>query len=179
MMCVATVLKETRKQRGLSQTELGRILGYSKSAVSGMERREIDIPDVVIKKAVKKLQSWRLPIERCQECDSNIFTAPYMDGANDNPIAVLAKLREEMVEGIEAIDKLLTMGITNKTSRDDLTEQEFERMMDELEQIYDVSPGVQFTMIRFAETFEVLLDRIRLRNEKKLHGNGALARKNI
>lgn len=72
-MCVATVLKETREQKGLSQTELGRILGYSKSAVSGMERKEIDIPDVVVKKAAKRLGSWKLAVEKCQECSTNIF----------------------------------------------------------------------------------------------------------
>ena len=178
-MCVATVMKEVRKDAGMSQTDFGRLTGYSKSAISDMERKKADIPEIVIKKTAKRLGSWRLAIEKCQECSTNIFCAPYLDGANDNHIAVLAKLQEELEEATEAIQNIFDMNLINKKKRDDLTEQEMDMLEDYFDQIYDVGPAIQFAILRFAELFELDPERIRLRNEKKLHGNGALTRKNI
>lgn len=92
---------------------------------------------------------------------------------------MLAKLQEELKEATEAIQNIFDMDLINKQKRDDLTEQEMDMLEDYFEQIYDVGPGAQFAILRFAELFELDPREIRLRNEKKLHCNGALTRKNI
>ncbi|TDX49131.1 helix-turn-helix domain-containing protein [Orenia marismortui] len=177
-MCLATVLKETRINLGLSQTEFGQLVGYSKSSISDMERKKERIPDFVVDKVVKKSKSWRLGVEKCQECKTNIFCAPYLDTANKNPFAVLVKLKEELNEAMEAVDELLTMGIINKRSREDLTDKEFEIMTELLEQVYDVNPASQFAILRFAEKYELDPVRTKSKNIFKLKKNGALKRNN-
>lgn len=94
------------------------------------------------------------------------FCAPYLDGANDNHIAVLAKLQEELEEATEAIQDILDMSLINKKKKDDLTEKEMDKLEDCFEQIYDVGPATQFAILRFAELFELDPEKIRLRNKK-------------
>ncbi|WP_018249823.1 helix-turn-helix domain-containing protein [Orenia marismortui] len=177
-MCVASELKNVRESLGMSQGEFGAIVGFGRTSISNMEKKEKDIPDFVVEQVVKKTKSWKLAVEKCQECRTNIFCAPYLDSANDNPFSVLVKLKEELSEAMDAVDELMTMGIINKRGREDLSDREFQKTGDLLEQVYDVGPASQFTILRFAEEYDLDPVRIRSRNKMKLEKNGAIKRKN-
>ena len=176
-MCLGSETRRVRNENNLSLKEFGALVGYGKSSISDMERKN-KVPSCVVKQAAKKLNAFELEVEKCQECDNNLFTAPYLNTANNNPITILNKLKEELEEAIEATDELLEMQsvkyMLNNPKELEATEVQKEKIVDLLEQIYDVGPGSQFAILIFSKLINFDPERFKQRSEQKLQENGAL-----
>ena len=102
-------IKNSRKNAGITRDVLGAMVGISAAAVSKIENDELKFgptPEMLIKIADalgdQSILIYALlnnPI--CQRIIPRAFSP--LNNINDNPSAILAKLREELVEAVDAV----------------------------------------------------------------------------
>lgn len=160
------ILKETRVNAGLTQRQLASKVNVAQCRISAYENGE-SIPNDIAIEISRALKSPRLRQAISYELRNQIISIPILNNVNDDPIVVLDSLVEEAGELIESSMKLKKL-IRNKTSFENLTEVELEKIMSFEEQIADIIPAVQLHFVRMAEIFDLDISRIEKRMLMKL-----------
>ncbi len=177
-MTIGQKIKEVRKRKGLSGAELGGLVGTSKSYISKIETDSIKggpEPEILIKlsealddRTILVHALMENPI--CQMIIPRAF-AP-LNNINDNPSAVLAKLREELAEAIEAADILSRIFSVKEPQN---TPNYKETLLANCEQILDTCRCVEEMFAKFKESGAMTEEdhlEIRIRQQAKVERNG-------
>jgi transcriptional regulator with XRE-family HTH domain len=160
-------LKETRERYDITQTEIARAVGVSKSAWSRYEKREIKMPRDVSENAIKYLGDARLKAIYAYEQKTEYLNAPFLDNVDENPSTVLWALIEEAEELVDSSKKLEKL-IRNKSSKEDFSKSEWEDLVEYEMQIADLIPALKLHFVRMNEKFDLDLDLLELKLKNKL-----------
>lgn len=145
-MNIGEVVKAARKKRGITATELANLVGMSKSAISIIEMDGLKNgpdPDTLCKIA-DSLNDLSILVHHCQACPvrKHIFLKQFPDLNNirRDPAIIAARLRREMTEAVDALDRLAErFSDADFKSRPDYQEV-FER---EMEQVVDAERAIE------------------------------------
>lgn len=113
-MMIGAVLRDERERVGLTQRQLARRIFISQGAVSNYEAELRPVPEDVLCRAIRALNSPRLMYQRCFECAVNPWLMPWLDKVDSHPVAVLAVALRELEE---AKDALADLDLINKTAQ--------------------------------------------------------------
>lgn len=137
---------DCRKKRGMRQDELAALVGMSAPALWAYENDQLKArPDA--EKLIRISDALKAPeilLHHCETCPvrQHVFLKyfPDLNNIRNDPAVIAARLRREMVEGADALDRL-TERFSDKDfkSRPDYREA-FER---EMEQVIDVKRGIE------------------------------------
>lgn len=145
MKTLGQKIAESRKNRSMTQAQLGNIIGLSQNAVSGIEadaNKTLDVQTLI--RISEALNDLSLLISHCETCPVRQYVFlkyfPDLNNIRNDPAVIAARLRKEMVEGADALDRL-TERFSDKDfkNRPDYKEV-FER---EMEQVIDVKRGIE------------------------------------
>lgn len=145
-MSLGSKIIEARKKRGVKQDELANMICMSAPALWAYEndklKRTAD-PQVLIRIS-EALKAPEILISHCETCPvrQHVFLKyfPDLNNIRNDPAVIAARLRKEMVEGAEALDRLTErFSDQDFKSRPDYREV-FEK---EMEQVIDVKRGIE------------------------------------
>lgn len=177
-MTLGEKIKISRKNAGVTRDALAEHLEISPAAVSKIENDDLKFgptPDILIKIADalndQSILIYALlnnPI--CQRIIPRAFTP--LNNINDNPSAILAKLREELTEAVDAVDILSRIFSVKEPQN---TPAYKETLLAKLEQVVDVPRCVEelFDQLKSAGamTEEDHLE-VHIRQQAKVERNG-------
>lgn len=137
---------ECRKKLGMRQDELAALVGMSAPALWAYENDQLKSrPDSdKLIRISEALNAPEILLHHCETCPvrQHVFLKyfPDLNNIRNDPAVIAARLRKEMVEGADALDRL-TERFSDKDfkSRPDYKEI-FER---EMEQVIDVKRGIE------------------------------------
>ena len=147
-------ISAARKKRGARLVDLSELVGLSVSQLSDIEndqtKRPVDPRHLI--RISDALSAPGILLHHCQTCPirQHVFLKyfPDLNRINSEPAVIAARLRKEMVEAVEALDRLGEK-FSNRNFRDQPDYmQMFER---EMEQVVDVKRGIEIL------EFELLL----------------------
>lgn len=155
---------EARKKKGMQQDELAAAVGMSAPALWAYENDKLkNRPDhEKLIRISEALQAPEILIHHCETCPirQHVFLKyfPDLNNIRNDPAVIAARLRKEMVEGAEALDRL-----TERFSDQDFKnrpdyKEVFER---EMEQVIDVKRGIEIL------EFQLMLSGLHSQDEIK------------
>jgi len=161
-MTLGKTIKAARKKMGISLDDLGFKVGLAKSSLSGIENDNFKNgpdPKTLIRIA-DALSAPEILLHHCENCPIRqhimLRHYPELNNIRKDPASIIAKMRKEMQEAIEAADALGEKYLKVDFKND----PEYERTFTEaMEQILDVE--------RVIETlkFELVLNQIHTQEE--------------
>ena len=171
-------IKKSRKTAGVTREDLALHLGISPAAVSKIENDDLKFgptPEILIKisdylndRSILVYSLLNNPI--CQRIIPRAFTP--LNNINDNTSAILAKLKEELEEAIEAVDILSR----NFSIKDPTANPAFkEVLLAKLEQIIDVPRCVEELVSHIKEGGFLLEEEhleVHIRQQAKVEAHG-------
>lgn len=135
-----------RKKRSMTQEELATSIGMTGASLSGWESDRLkNQPDPrTLIRLSSVLNAPELLIHHCETClvRQHIFIKyfPDLNNIRNDPAVIASRLRKEMVEATEALDRLAErFSDADFKTRPDYQEV-FER---EMEQVFDVKRGIE------------------------------------
>lgn len=177
-MTIGEKIKEARKKRGFSATELANLSDLSKSALSVIETDGLkNGPDLnTLCKIADSLNDLSILVHHCQSCPvrKHIFLKQFPDLNNirHDPAIIAARLRREMTEAVDALDRLAErFSDADFKSRPDYLEV-FER---EMEQVVDAERAIEilkFELVLSGTHSSADLKKIYDRQQAKCIANG-------
>lgn len=168
-------IRKARKEQGLTLVELAKKVNSNKSTISQIERGEFDKIDNILFNAITEiLEDYRLALLRCQFCQSGIFAPPELNNASRDLITSLRKLREEHEEAIEAIDDIFKMKLENRPHREDISNEEYETLLEKAKQLYDTQVGTPHVLILMSFYYDICLQTVKNDNFESLIKNRAV-----
>lgn len=169
-MCFITSLKREISKHHMSQKEFGKVINASQTQVSRYLNLEIEIPQECAMKAVQYFKSPELLAEYAEEYGRAFFNIPVLDMADQHPMTVLEFMVEESSEAIKAVQVTKRL-IRNKNSKEDLSNEEYDLLMDQMEQMADLFVTLQMLFISMRR-FGVLIKAIERRIREKMFRKG-------
>lgn len=178
MTSIGGKIREARRRIGLRGEDLGSAVGLTKSSISKIENDEgkggIDAETLI--RIADALDAPEILLHHCQSCPirQHVFIRyfPELNNIRRDPAVIAGRLRKEMVEATEALDRLgERFSDADFKSRSDY-QQVFER---EMEQVIDVKRGIEIL------EFELLLSGLHSpqdmksvyeRQQRKCEANG-------
>jgi len=156
-MTIGKKITAARKKRGVTLEQLGDLIGIGKSSMSAMERGELKggpSADTLVRIA-DALDAPEILLYHCQACPIRQHVVlryfPELNNIRRDPAVIAARLRKEMVEAAEALDRLgERFSAPDFKNRPDYQEI-FER---EMEQVIDVKRGIEIL------EFELVLEGV-------------------
>lgn len=135
-----------RKKKGLTLDQLSPLVGMSRATLSIIENDgSKNGPDSrTLIRITEKLSAPEILVSYCETCPvrKHVFLKyfPDLNNIRNDPAVIAARLRKEMIEGAEALDRLTErFSDQDFQSRPDYREI-FER---EMEQVIDVKRGIE------------------------------------
>lgn len=154
-------IREARKIKNMTQAQLAADIGTVQSAVSAIEKDEApDLQPATLIRISDTLDAPEILLQHCQSCPIRQHVLlryfPELNNIRRDPAVIAARLRKEMAEGIDALDRLgERFSDRDFKSRPDYRDA-FER---EFEQVIDVKRGIEIL------EFELLLTGIHTEEE--------------
>ena len=154
MKSLGKKISEARKKRGLSQQQLGQLAGLAQNAVSLLESdsyKGSPAPQTLIRIS-DALTSPEILIHHCESCPVRRHVTlklfPDLNNIRRDPAIVATRLRREMVEAAEALDRM-----SERFSDADYRNQSdfLPKFEADMEQVIDVKRGIEIL------EFELLL----------------------
>lgn len=157
-------IAKSRKRLNLTQAQLGDMVGLAQSVISSIESDSIKGPvdTRILIRIADALNDLDLLVHHCETCPirQHVFLKyfPDLNNIRNDPAVISARLRKEMVEGAEALDRLTErFSDQDFKSRPDYKEV-FER---EMEQVIDVKRGIEIL------EFQLMLSGLHSQDEIK------------
>jgi len=145
-MSLGKKIIEARKRKGLRQADLAEAIGMTGASLSGWESDQLkNMPDPrTLIRISEVLEAPEILIHHCETClvRQHIFIKyfPDLNNIRNDPAVIAARLRKEMIEAADALDRLgERFSDSDFKSRQDYQEV-FER---EMEQVIDVKRGIE------------------------------------
>jgi transcriptional regulator with XRE-family HTH domain len=157
MDTIGKKIREARKRRGLRGEDLGAAIGLTKSSISKIENDEAKggVDATILVRIADALDAPEILLYHCQACPIRQHVVlryfPELNNIRRDPAVIAARLRKEMVEAAEALDRLgERFSAPDFKNRPDYQEI-FER---EMEQVIDVKRGIEIL------EFELVLEGV-------------------
>jgi transcriptional regulator with XRE-family HTH domain len=177
MQSIGRKIKESRESRPMKGEDLGRMVGLTKAAISQIEndqRKNIDLNTLC--KIADSLNDLSILVHHCQSCPvrKHIFLKQFPDLNNirRDPAIIAARLRREMTEAVDALDRLAErFSDADFKSRPDYQEV-FER---EMEQVVDAERAIEilkFELVLSGTHSSADLKKVYDRQQAKCIANG-------
>ena len=177
-MKIGEKIKAARKKRGWTLDQLGSAVGLGISTLSGYENDNTKGgPDTeTLCKIADALNDLSILVSHCQSCPvrKHIFLKqfPELNNIRRDPAIITARLRKELIEAAEAVDRLQER-FTDKDfkSQPDYMEV-FER---EMEQVIDAERNIEilkFELILSGTHSSADMQRVYERQQQKCIDNG-------
>ena len=160
-------VKETRIAKGMTQQELALVNNVTQATWSKYESGDIPFPEDVAINTIMYLKDAKLREYYSYYKKTSVLNLPPLNNVDDNNLTVISCLIEEAGELIAAAEKLRKV-IKNKTSADDLTDAEWEKIWWCEEQIADILPAVNLHFVRMNQVFNFDIGRLELKMKMKL-----------
>lgn len=160
-MSFANVLREQRELAAVTQKQIAHAVGVDQSRISAYENGA-EVPTDIAINIIKYLNSPRLSLALSADRRSEVINVPLPNRVNEDVVNVLDVVMEEAEEVLTAGRELKKM-IRNKSSRSDLTDIEYNRMLQLEEQIADLVPCLRMHFVRMAEVFDLDIKRVESR----------------
>lgn len=145
-MSLGKKIIEARKRKGFRQADLAEAIGMTGASLSGWESDQLkNTPDArTLIRISEVLQAPEILVHHCESCPvrQHIFIKyfPDLNNIRNDPAIIAARLRKEMIEAADGLDRLGEMfSDSDFKSRPDYQEV-FER---EMEQVVDVKRGIE------------------------------------
>lgn len=177
-MKIGEKIKSARKKRGWTLDQLGSSVGLGISTLSGYENdQNKGGPDPeTLCKIADSLDDLSILVHHCQSCPvrKNIFLKQFPDLNNirHDPAIIAARLRREMTEAVDALDRLAErFSDADFKSRPDYQEV-FER---EMEQVVDAERAIEilkFELVLSGTHSSADLKKVYDRQQAKCVANG-------
>lgn len=143
---IGKIIRDARKKRGWTLDQLGDVVGLTKGTLSSYENEQTKsgMATETICKIADALNDLTILVHHCQECPVRKHVLhkqfPDLNNIRHDPAIIAAKLRREMVEAIDAVDRLTERFIdADFKSRPDYMEV-FSR---EMEQLVDAERAIE------------------------------------
>lgn len=171
------IIKKARNKRGWSLVQLGEAVGLSKGTLSGYENGQPKTYDPeTLCKIADSLNDLSILVHHCQSCPvrKHIFLKQFPDLNNirHDPAIIAARLRREMTEAVDALDRLAErFSDADFKSRPDYQEV-FER---EMEQVVDAERAIEilkFELVLSGTHSSADLKKVYDRQQAKCIANG-------
>jgi len=140
------VIVEIRKKRGVKAAELCATVGMSPASMSAVENDALKGgPDpVVLIRIADALDAPDILLHHCESCPvrKHVFLRyfPELNNINADPAVIAARLRKEMVEAADALDRLGE----RFSDRDFKSQPDYmATFVREMEQVVDVKRGIE------------------------------------
>lgn len=177
-MAIGEKISEARKKAGMTLEALGAVIGLGKSALSSMENDQLKGgPDpATLIRISDALDAPEILLHHCQSCPirQHIFLRyfPELNNIRRDPAVIAARLRKEMVEATDALDRIgERWSDRDFKSRPDYL-QVFQR---EMEQVIDVKRGIEileFELLLTGVHSQDDLQAVYARQQRKCEENG-------
>lgn len=153
------LIRSERQRIGWSQTELGRKIGVTQSAVSCYENGNQDIPDDVIIAMASAMNSLRIKLAYSFTVQGQLINIPLLNNVDTNIITILTSICEEGNEMTGSAELLIHL-MRNKKCREDFTDSEWRDFEHHCEQIGDIYAAVNLFFTEAAERFDLDMNKI-------------------
>jgi transcriptional regulator with XRE-family HTH domain len=175
---IGSVLRAARKKRGWTLDQLGDVVGLTKGTLSSYENDNTKGgPDTeTLCKIADALNDLSILVSHCQSCPvrKHIFLKqfPELNNIRRDPAIIAARLRKEMVEATEALDRL-----TERFSDADFkTRPDYQEFFErEMEQVVDAERAIEilkFELILSGTHSSADIQRVYERQQQKCIDNG-------
>jgi len=162
MSTLGQKIKEARTRRKMRGEDLGTMVGRTKATISKIENDELEgspDPQILIRIA-DALDAPEILIHHCETCPvrQHVFLKyfPDLNNIRRGPAVIAGRLRKEMIEAAEALDRLgERFSDADFRARPDYQDV-FER---EMEQVVDVKRGIEIL------EFELMLSGLHSRED--------------
>lgn len=163
-MNIGDKILAARKRNNFTQGYLGELVGLSQNAISNIETDNLKggVDAATLIRISEALKAPEILIHHCETCPvrQHVFLKyfPDLNNIRNDPAVIAARLRKEMVEGAEALDRLTErFSDQDFKSRPDYREI-FER---EMEQVIDVKRGIEIL------EFQLMLSGLHTQDDMK------------
>lgn len=173
---IGDTIRAARKKRGWTLDQLGDAVGLTKGTLSSYETGQVVSPVETLCKIADALNDLSILVHHCQSCPvrKHIFLKqfPELNNIRRDPAIITARLRKELIEAAEAVDRLQER-FTDKDfkSQPDYMEV-FER---EMEQVIDAERNIEilkFELILSGTHSSADMQRVCERQQQKCIDNG-------
>lgn len=143
--------KKARIQAGIGLEEAALRLHVAPRTLSKYEAGHLSPPAEIVLKMACLYQAPILTLQhcRCQCSIGSAYSYEILHGINTDPTTVMLKLREELIEATEALNKMLVL-VVNKNSRDDFTPAEWSVFEHGLQEQHDCAHTISVLQIAVA-----------------------------
>lgn len=170
------LIRRARKRKGMTQAGLGLAAGMVQSAISAVEKGQAHLAQDALIRIADALDAPEILIHHCQACPvrQHVFLRyfPELNNIRRDPAVISARLRKEMIEGAEALDRIgERFSDADFKSSPDYREI-FER---EMEQVIDVKRGIEileFELLLSGLHSQEDLQRVYARQQQKCIDHG-------
>jgi transcriptional regulator with XRE-family HTH domain len=167
---VIDVIKTTREQMGLKQSEIAVKVGLAPSTYGAYERKERPIPDDVVLAVANELKNPAIIAEYSYQRNSEFFNVPVLNNVDTYPQVVIDALIEESSEMIKALMEIKKV-IKNKHSFENISEKDHNLLLDLEEQVGDLYAALKMHFISMNK-FGVNVKEVEQRCNRKLVSKG-------
>lgn len=170
-MTTAALIREKRKLRGLTISELASRIGTSESMLKKYECGVCPIPADVANRAAEVLKT---PIIRKQYAFENnigMVTTPVLDGIDDHPITVLSKMEQELAEFLEVV-RNGRQALINKPDASQLNPEDKQTIESLMAEGIDVYTAFEVLMMVLGESFQQDIQSAGKRHAEKCRQRG-------
>lgn len=173
---IGSTIRAARKKRGWTLDQLGDVVGLTKGTLSSYEAEKVLPPVETLCKIADALNDLSILVSHCQSCPvrKHIFLKQFPDLNNirRDPAIIAARLRKEMLEGAEALDRL-----TERFSDADFKSRpDYQRVFEsEMEQVIDAKRAIEileFELIMSGFHSSADLQKVYDRQQAKCIANG-------
>jgi len=173
---VGDTIRAARKKRGWTLDQLGDVVGLTKGTLSSYEAGRVAPYVETLCKIADSLNDLSILVHHCQSCPvrKHIFLKQFPDLNNirHDPAIIAARLRREMTEAVDALDRLAErFSDADFKSRPDYLEV-FER---EMEQVVDAERAIEilkFELVLSGTHSSADLKKVYDRQQAKCIANG-------
>ena len=162
---IGELIRRERKREGVTQAQLARMVGVSRTTITKYETGA-SVPHDVLMKIIEELRS---PVLRL-EVMGGAISCQYLENVDLSPLATQQKAIEEMEE---ALQSLRNLNLVNKIGPEDLTEKEKEKILKEtMMELQDVNVCMDLILISLTQKYDIDLKELEKLSKTKMKNQG-------
>lgn len=169
---IGITLREVREERGWTRKVIASLLHVSESLINEWEHGRRRITDAVRSAMARKIDHGKLYMALAREATGGPMVAPWLTNIDEHRVACTMKLREELIEAVEAIEKAIPILIRPIRTT---TIEDIEIIKAAILESIEAITAAENTMSRLAKEYGLSLAELWDKHEEELIQKGYLA----